>query len=76
MSYLSGTLHGAGFGHLFKLQRWSDDPIAFESITAKARECVMECFDLIEEELNAKEGVWAIREEMFAMDPYLFVFWR
>jgi glutathione S-transferase len=52
MSYLSGTLHGAGFAHLFRPQRWTDDPEAFESIQAKARECVKDCFDLIEGRLD------------------------
>ena len=52
MSYLSNTLHDAGFGHLFRPQCWTDGPETLESIQAKARACVKECFDLIEGRLK------------------------
>lgn len=52
MSWLSGTLHGQGFGALWRPQRFSDDPTMFESIRAKGRKTVSECFDLIETRLS------------------------
>ena len=73
MSYLTGTLHGAGFGNLTRPQRWTGDLEAFEGIQVKARTCVKDCFDWIEGRL---ERGWAVGEEMMAVDPYLFVFWR
>ena len=73
MNWLSGTLHGAGFGHLFRPQRFSDDPAAFDGIKAKALECIKDCFDSIEEKLT---GVYAVGDALTAVDPYLFVFYR
>jgi glutathione S-transferase len=73
MYWLSGTLHGGGFGHLFRPQRFSDDPAAFDGIKAKAFECIKDCFDLIEEKLV---GVYAVGGALTAVDPYLFVFYR
>jgi glutathione S-transferase len=54
MNWLSGTLHGGGFGHLFRPQRWTvtDDKDVFEGIKKKARECIEDCFERIEENLN------------------------
>jgi glutathione S-transferase len=73
MNWLSGTLHSGGFGHLFRPQRWSDDPAAFDGIKAKAFECIRDCFDSIEEKLVS---VYAVGCALTAVDPYLLVFYR
>lgn len=73
MNWGSGTLHGGGFGHLFRPSRYSDDPGAFDGIKAKARECIKECFEHIEGNLT---DVYAVGGALTAVDPYLFVFYR
>lgn len=73
LSWLSGTLHGGGFGHLFRPQRFSDDPAAFPGIKAKARESIKDCFDSMEVKL---ESIYAVGGALTAVDPYLFVFYR
>jgi len=75
MNRLSGTLHGGGFGHLFRPQRWTatDDEAVFEGIKKKARVCIENCFERIEEKLV---GVYAVGGQLTAVDPYLFVFYR
>lgn len=83
MAWLSGTLHGGGFGHLFRPQRWttSAHPAVLEGIAARARERVEECFVMIEGKLKMEcegggEGVFAVGGALTAVDPYLFVFYR
>ena len=73
MSWLSGTLHGQGFGGLWRPERFSDNPDAFESIKAKARQTISECFDLVESRLS---GPYSTGDGFTAVDPYLLVFYR
>jgi len=73
MNWLSGTLHSQGFGALFRPERYSDDPAAFDGIQAKGRQHVENCFVEIERKLN---GVYAVGSTFTAVDPYLFVFYR
>ncbi|KAH8801448.1 putative glutathione S-transferase GST-6.0 [Xylogone sp. PMI_703] len=73
LSWLSASLHGGGFGHLFRPNRWTNNPADFLGIKVKARENVKDCFDHIEEKLA---GVYAVGEALTAVDPYLFVFFR
>ena len=73
MNWLSGTVHGQGFGAIFRPERYSADPGARDGIKAKGREWIGECFDRIEEKL---EGVYAVGNALTAVDPYLLVFFR
>jgi len=56
MNWLSGTLHGQGFGGLWRPQRFSDDPEVFESIKAKAKKTISECFNVREPDLGPLFG--------------------
>lgn len=73
MSWLSGTLHGQGFGALWRPQRFSDDPEVFESIKAKGRETISGCFEAIEARLA---GPYSTGDGFTAVDPFLLVFYR
>lgn len=73
MSWLSGTLHGQGFGALWRPERFSDDPGQFESISTKGRTTISDCFDTIEDKLSVPH---ATGDAFTAVDPYLLVFYR
>jgi glutathione S-transferase len=73
MNWLSGTLHGQGFGALWRPQRFSDDPDTFEGIKAKARRTISECFEVIEGKLA---GPYSTGDGFTAVDPFLLVFYR
>ena len=73
MSWLSGTLHGQGFGALWRPQRYSDDPALHDAISAKGRTTVTECFDTIESKLS---GLFAVNGSFSAVDASLLVFYR
>ncbi len=73
MNWLSGTLHGQGFGGLWRSQRFSDNPEAFKSIKAKSRKTISECFEVIESRLSSQ---YSIGDGFTSVDPYLLVFYR
>lgn len=73
MNWLSGTLHGQGFGGLRRPQRFSDDPNVFESIRSKSRATISDCFNIIEYKLS---GLYSTGDGFSAVDPFLLVFYR
>ncbi len=73
MNWLSGTLHAQGFGSLWRPQRFSDDPATYDSIMAKGRKTIVECFDAIEPRLS---GRFAVADAFSAVDAFLMVFYR
>jgi glutathione S-transferase len=73
MNWLSSTLHGQGFGAFWRPQRFSDDPSTFESIKAKSRRTISDCFDVIESKLS---GPYSTGSDFTAVDPFLLVFYR
>ncbi|KAG4434218.1 hypothetical protein IFR05_010288 [Cadophora sp. M221] len=73
LSWMAINLHTGGFGHVFRLARWSDEESAHEGIKTKALERVRGIFDVVEGRLT---GVHAVGGEFTAVDAYLFVFYR
>lgn len=73
MNWLSGTVHGQGFAGLWRPQRFSDDPAVFESVKAKARKTISECFDVIERTIPRP---YSTGDGFTAVDPFLLVFYR
>ncbi|OBT69901.1 hypothetical protein VE03_00665 [Pseudogymnoascus sp. 23342-1-I1] len=73
MNWLSGVLHGQGFGGLIRYARYSDDPTTYEAIKAKALLTVQECFTTIDQDLSSE---YAVGSSFTAVDAYLYVFYR
>lgn len=73
MNWLSGSLHGQGFGALFRPGRYSDNTSIHEQIQLKGWNTIQECYSMIEEKL---QGVHAVGEQFTVIDAYLYVFYR
>lgn len=73
MNWLSGTVHGQGFGGLWRPHRFSDDPKTFENIRDKARRTIADCFDTIDKRLS---GAYSTGQNFTAVDAFLLVFYR
>jgi glutathione S-transferase len=73
MNWLSGTVHGQGFGGLWRPHRFSDDPATFEIIKNKARRTIADCFDAIDKRLS---GMYSTGQNFTAVDAFLLVFYR
>ncbi|KAK5079467.1 hypothetical protein LTR70_009422 [Exophiala xenobiotica] len=72
-NWLSGTVHGQGFGGLFRPARFSDVVSMHAAIQDKGWKTVQECFEIIEAGLSA---VHAVGKNFTVVDPYLYVFYR
>ena len=75
LAWLSGTLHGDGFGAHWRPGRYTDDidPKIVNAVTAGGYRTVVQCYERIESRLN---GLYAVGEKFTAVDLNLYVFWR
>ena len=72
LSYLSGSVHGRGFGLLFRPSRFSDDEQDFDKLKAKGKEFLGSCFRLIDGRLEDKK--FAVGDQVTVVDFYLYIF--
>lgn len=68
-SYLCSTVH-VNYAHKGRGNRWSDDPAAQESMKAKVKQNMSDCFDLIEREMV--RGPFVLGDRISICDFYLF----
>ena len=73
MAWLSGTVHGQGFGALWRPERFSAHPEHHDGIRDQGRATIAAAFDFIEGRLA---GSYAVADRFTAADAYLLVFYR
>ncbi|CAK7230957.1 hypothetical protein SCUCBS95973_007749 [Sporothrix curviconia] len=74
-AWLSGTLHGRGFGALFKPGRFSDDPTTHHAIQARGFRFVTECYTLIEQRLQGRDYPVGEHETIVDFNLLIFYLW-
>ncbi|KAL4902016.1 hypothetical protein BDW74DRAFT_187024 [Aspergillus multicolor] len=77
LNYLSGTVHAAGFGLLFRPWRWtvSEDEEVRDGIKAKAKENILACFEYIESRLG-EDKKFLVGDGLTAADALLYPLYR
>ncbi|EEH05374.1 glutathione S-transferase [Histoplasma capsulatum G186AR] len=73
MNWLSGQLHGIGYGGLWRSERYSDDSNALESIKMKGKLNIIAAYEFVESRI---EGLHAVGDSFTVVDLYLLVFYR
>ena len=73
MNWLSGSLHGQGYGPFFRSDRYSEDESMHTAIREKALKTILGYYDIIEDKLSGKH---AVGDSFSVVDTYLYVFWR
>jgi glutathione S-transferase len=73
LAWLSGNLHGSGFGMLWRPGRFTNDAGMYDAISKKGAERVVECYGRIEESIV---GPLVLGEQLSVVDVYLHTFWR
>jgi glutathione S-transferase len=73
LSFFAASVHVA-FAQIWRMQRFSADPAAYDSIQAGGRAALLEYFDEIERILKAQTFIAG--SQMTAADGYPFVFMR
>jgi glutathione S-transferase len=74
LSWLSSGVHATTVACIWRATRFSDDPLAHDSIRAKGRAALRADFGLVEEKLNGRS--FAVGEQYSIADSYLVVFYR
>ncbi|OAL01078.1 glutathione S-transferase [Phaeosphaeriaceae sp. SRC1lsM3a] len=75
LAYLSGTLHGQGFGCLFRPKRFvGDEESMYDQVKATGRQTAKDSFALIEEKLQGRTH--AVGDAFTLVDANLLVFYR
>ena len=76
MNWISGTMHGMGFGMLVRPARFttSSDRKALDEVYKKGHETFGQCLAQVEKKLEGRE--WALGDSFSAVDAYLFPIWR
>ncbi|KAH7149105.1 glutathione S-transferase [Dactylonectria estremocensis] len=74
LNWLSGSLHALGFGMAIRPARFSDEPAALDSIQAKGKAFVRECFAKIDG--KAKDRDFLVGDDLTAADFYVYIFSR
>lgn len=74
--WLSSTLHGSGYGAMWRPMRYTDNsfPAIIDAITEKGRRTILDSYERIERELGRFEEV--VGEEWTVVDVELYNFWR
>lgn len=74
--WLSSTLHGSGYGALWRPMRYTDQDskLIVDAITEKGRKTIMDCYDRIEKQLDNFHAV--VGNEFTVVDLELHTFWR
>ncbi|KAI7770012.1 hypothetical protein LZL87_003502 [Fusarium oxysporum] len=73
--YLSGTLHGLGYGAWLRPGRFSDDVAAHDKIRAKGREVIHESFKRIEDRVKGHEFIVGSALTVVDFNVYIFARW-
>jgi glutathione S-transferase len=75
LAWLTGWVHGVGYGALWRPGRFADDASLHPAIGAKGGRTVESAYGQIEEEL-ADGRRWAIGNSYTIVDPFLLVLYR
>ncbi|KAJ9607372.1 hypothetical protein H2200_008445 [Cladophialophora chaetospira] len=76
INYLSGTLHGQGYGARFRPDRYIHDPALHPQVRQRGLETIKECFAFIESKLREAGTAYLVGDGFTAVDPFLFVLYR
>lgn len=76
LNYLSGTLHGQGYGALWRPERFIDDSNLFPLLQKKAVQTIRQCYTFIESKFATSRSLYAVGERFTIVDPFLFVLYR
>lgn len=76
LAWLSGWVHGVGFGEVWRPQRFIADEARFGEITANGRDTVIEAYAIIERAFAGDGRQLAVTSGYSIVDPFLLVLYR
>jgi glutathione S-transferase len=78
LNWLSGTLHGQGFGGYWRASRFIENPteVDVQKLKTQGYKTVQASFKMIEEKLVTSDTVFAVGRSLTVVDAFLAVFYR
>ncbi|KAM0329850.1 hypothetical protein ACHAQA_004015 [Verticillium albo-atrum] len=72
LNWLSGTLHGLGYGRVFAPQRFTDDETKYDAVRAQGKKLLTSYYQRIEDRVKGK--TYAVGSATTVADFYLYIF--
>ncbi|CAN7427920.1 glutathione S-transferase N-terminal domain-containing protein [Trinickia sp. LjRoot230] len=76
LAWLAGSVHGTGYGALWRPARFAADTALHEAISAHGRHTIIESYVSIEAKLADAPREWALASGYSIVDPFLLVLYR
>lgn len=75
LNYLSGTLHGQGFGGLWRPERFVNEKSVYPAIKEKATQTIKDCYAFIDGKLQKANNAYSVGDSFTGVDAFLLVFY-
>lgn len=75
LNYLSGVLHGQGYGGLWRPERFVNDASVYPLVKEKARQTIKDCYTFIDGKLKQANTAYSVGDSFTGVDAFLLVFY-
>ncbi|KAL7920125.1 hypothetical protein ACQKWADRAFT_322445 [Trichoderma austrokoningii] len=75
LNYLSGTLHGQGYGGLWRPERFVSDESLHAVVQEKARQTIKDCCAFVDGKLSQSKSTYSVGNYFTGVDAFLLVFY-
>ncbi|KAL7813048.1 hypothetical protein V8C26DRAFT_171055 [Trichoderma gracile] len=75
LNYLSGTLHGQGYGGFWRPERFVGDVSNHTAVQEKARQTIKDCYAFIDAKLQQSGTTFSVGDFFTGVDAFLLVFY-
>ncbi|KAL6903187.1 hypothetical protein GGI43DRAFT_433246 [Trichoderma evansii] len=75
LNYLSGTLHGQGYGGLWRPARFVSDESLYSAVQEKARQTIKDCCAFVDGKLSESKNTNSVGNSFTGVDAFLLVFY-
>lgn len=74
LTWLSGTLHGLGYGRVFAPQRFTEYKTEYESVRAQGKKLIASYYQRIDDRVKGK--TYAVGSATTVVDIYVYIFFQ
>lgn len=75
LNYLSGTLHGQGYGGLWRPERFVNDESLYPAVQEKAKQTIKDCYAFVDGKLRESKSTNSVGNSFTGVDAFLLVFY-
>ncbi|KAM0517028.1 hypothetical protein ACHAPE_005140 [Trichoderma viride] len=75
LNYLSGALHGQGYGGLWRPERFVSDESLYAAVQERARQTIKDCYAFVDGKLSDSKSTNSVGDSFTGVDAFLLVFY-